>query len=232
MTAIGMCGVSAGCGGPQLGQDSRVPVSERYIIRAGSPAGQRLSLPADRGFNIHQKQSSQSGGLAGETRGESDATVQGHAIAVASAVRGGSAKAEFKIGHRIDNDSPTSQAMAVRVRFTLNQRIEASDPPAPATLASAGVVLAVVDSRKQVVSQVVLVQADSDNSMGTASAPQQRDFMVRMEPKESYDVFIFSQVSADASEDQSAKALIELDQLRMDLAFSPATQPAVSAAQQ
>jgi hypothetical protein len=222
-----------GCGGPQFGAEARVPQEARHIIQAGSPADHALRLPGDRGFNIHIKQGSQDLGSTGQARGEADADAKGHAFAQATAARGGSGKAEFKIGHRIDNLASTGQTMAAQITFNLKQTVKASDPPAPGTLAKADLFLLVVDSRRRLASKTVIVQANSDDSIGTAALPQQRDLTVQLEPGESYDVVLFGQVEAAADDAQHATARVEIEQLQMVLTFSPVTttQPAPQAAQ-
>lgn len=222
--------VLGGCGGSQFGPDARVPVEARHTIRSGEPAGQALSLPGERGFNIHLKESSQNLGAAGEAVGRSDATSKGQATAEATAARGGSARAEFKIGHRIDNLSGNGQSMTVHVAFDLEHAVEASDPPAPATMAKVNLSLVVIDSHKRPVSTSVVAQADSDESRGKAVSPQQRDITVRLEPGESYDVVLYALVEAASADDQNAAARLAIDRLRMDMTFAPlATQPAAQA---
>jgi len=216
-----------GCGGASFGTDARVPVADRLVIRGATPAEQGIRLPQDRGFNIHVKQSSQNLGAAGSAKGHSDATPQGLAFAEALASQGGSAKAQFKIGHRIDNHSDVVQTMAAQIRFQLEQRLSASEPPAPATQAKAELLLVIIDSRKRVVSKVVVLQADSDESRGNASLPQRRDLVARLEPGESYDIVLFAQVEACASEAQESSVRLDVDRLEMELEFSPVTtQPA------
>ena len=218
-----------GCGGAEFGQDPRVPVSERHILAAGSPAGASLSLPTDRPFNIHVKQSSQDQGPAGKATSEADATTDGKAFARANASQGGSAKAEFKIGHRIDNTTATTQTLSADISFNLRQEITATDVPAPATVAKADLVLVVIDSHRRAVSKTIVVQGTSDDASGQASIPQQRHLTVRLEPGESYDVVLFGTVDAAASESQQSAAKLEIDSLKMALSFAPtATQPAAT----
>lgn len=212
-----------GCGAVQYGADARVPVAERHILAAGSPAGQNLQLPGDRGFNIHVKQSSQNLGAKGEARGSSDATAQGRAFADAVAERGGAAKAEFKLGHRVDNNSPAAQRMVAAVNFSLQQAMDASTPPSAETLAKAELLLLVIDSHKRVVSKTLIVQANSDESTGNASLPQQRDLAAQLEPGESYDIVLFGQVDAASSDNERATARLDVEQLQINLTFSPVT---------
>lgn len=230
LAGLAAAGLLIGCGSTQFGADARVPVEARHLIRAGVPAGAALSLPGERGYNIHIKQSSQNLGATGEAVGRCDATAQGTALAEATASKGGSAKADFKIGHRIDNASGRAQTMAARVRFNLQHSVSASDAPAPATFAKADLVLVVIDSRKRAVSKSMVAQLNSDESQGTADLPQQRDITVHLEPDESYDLVLFGQVEAASADGQTASARIEMDRLEMDLTFAPVTtQPAAQA---
>ncbi|HOA74676.1 MAG TPA: hypothetical protein PL151_05995 [Phycisphaerae bacterium] len=222
---VGAVALVAGCSGPQFGPDARVPVSRRYVIADGSPAGQSLKLPGSSGFNIHIKQSRQDPGAAGEARSTADATAQGEAFAQATVSKGASAQAEFKLGHRIDNHAGGAQMMAARIAFDLEQTVDASDPPDPATLAKADLHLLVIDSHKRVVSKTVVVQANSDESRGSASLPQRRDLTVRLEPGESYDVVLYARVEASAGEGQTAEVRLQVSRLEMELTFSPAAEP-------
>lgn len=230
VTGLAAAGFLVGCGGAQFGADARVPLEARHVVKAGTPAGQALSLPGERGFNIHIKESSQNLGSGGQSTGHSDATAQGNAFAEAVSAKGGSARAEFKIGHRVDNLSGATQQMTAQVRFVLKHAVQASEPPAVATLAKADLLLVVVDQHKRAVSKSIVVQANSDDSVGSASLPQQRELTVRLEPGGSYDVVLFGQVQADAADAQEATARLDIEQLKMELTFAAvASQPAAQA---
>lgn len=218
-----------GCGNTEFGQDARVPVSQRHVLAAGSPTGAALDLPGDHGYNVHVKQSSQDKGAGGEATSQSDATPTGKALAQADAAKGGSAKAEFKIGHRIDNNTASSQVVSANISFNLRQAVEASEVPAPATLAKANLVLIVVDSRKRAVSKTTVVQATSDDAFGTANMPQERHVTAHLEPGESYDIVLYGTVEAASADNQKSAARLEIDELKMTLTFAPiATQPAAN----
>jgi len=216
-----------GCGGMDFGGEIRVPVSQRHILKADQLTGRPINLPADRSFNIHVKKSSQDPGPAGEARGESDATADGRASCLAKAENGGSASAEFNIGHRIENLSSSPQCVVVELHFDLRQSISASPLPAPKTLAAGNVQLLVMDAGKRNLVKIAVVQVTSDEAAGTARTRDQRNIPVRFEPGQSYDIMLFGRVEAAAEADQEAVARLDLEGLRMHLTFSPAdTQPA------
>jgi hypothetical protein len=200
-----------------------VPVEERHVLSAGSPAGAPLNLPADRPYNIHIKQGQLNKGSNGDARSDATATPEGAASASAQADNGGSANAEFKIGHRIDNNTDKVQTMAVRVNLQLQQAAKADEVPLPATLAKADLRLIVVDTHKRVVTSTVLVQATTDDAVAeSASIPQERNLTARLEPGESYDVVLYGKVEAAAGERQKSAASLKLEQLAMTFTFAPA----------
>lgn len=213
----------AGCGGQEFGPATRVPVEYRYVIAADKADLSPLSLPGERGYNIHIKRSSQDQGASGQARGASDADKSGKAVARAEADNGGSANAEFKLGHRIDNNSAETLTMNIRVFFDVEQALNASPLPAPTTLAKADLVLAVIDSNKRVVSRSIIAQATSDEATGTARLPQDRHLAVRLEPMESYDIILYGTAEASADQDQAAEARIDVAALKMDVTFQSAT---------
>lgn len=227
--AVAMAIISAGgCGNGDFGQDARVPVSERHILSAGTPAGASLRLPEDRGYNIHVKQNSENKGAFGQATSRSDATPQGTALASVEVGNGATAKAEFKIGHRIDNSSPDIQNLTAEISFDLRQVVSASEVPAPATLSEAHLVLLVVDSHKRTVSKTTLVDATSDHAAGKASMPQTRHITARLEAGESYDIALYGTVEASSDQQQCSAANLELKDLKMFLTFAPAPPQAAS----
>ena len=221
-------GLLSGCGGGvDFGGNIRVPVEQRHVIAAGQPVGRPLSLPTDRPFNIHDKNSSQDRGSDGQARGESDADAQGQALALAEAGNGGSAVAQFRIGHRLDNQSGQTQAVAIQVQFDLTESIEASGLPKPETLAKADLHLLVLDSRNRTVAKLILVQTTSDAAVSQSSHPEHCTLTTKFEPNNSYDVVLFGRVEAGTAPGQEAAARIAVAKLKMDLTFSVAqTQPA------
>ncbi len=216
---------AGGCSETDFG-DVRVPAEQQHVIKADAPVAP-LNLPADHPFAIHIKKSSQNPGVDGRARGESNATPAGEALCLAEAGNGGSASAEFNIGHRIDNRSSAGQQVGIQVEFALKQSVTASTQPAGDTLANANLFLVVMDGRKQVLAKVAIVQGTSDQSAGEGSTQDQRTLSVRFEPQQSYDVMLYGKVNAGSAANQEAKARLEIGQLKMQLSFSPAaTQPA------
>ncbi len=223
---VAICLGLGACGGSEFGGEIRLDVTQRHVRTETAPADAPLNFPADQPFAIHLKRSSQTPGPDGRARGESDATPDGGAFCLADAANGGSASAEFNLGHRIENRSSLAQAVSLTCDFDVEQVLDASDPPAPETIASVSLVLMVVDSRKHVVSRTQVAQAVSDSAAGKAASRDQRTVSLRFEAGETYDIMLFGKVDAATGSAQAATARLEVRGLRFRVAFSPlATAP-------
>jgi len=217
-----------GCGGADFGGEIRVPANQRHVLAADTPAHDQVLLPGDHTFNIHLKTSSQNPGTDGTARGDSDATPEGQAFCLAEAADGGTAQAEFKLGHRIEHESKNRQAVAIQVEFELEQSVEASRQPASDTLATGDLFLAVLDARKRPIANVPINQTTSDDAVGTSLTTCRFNLPVLFEPDQSYNIILFGKVQATAAYTQQAAARLSVHGLKMRLTFTPApaeTQP-------
>jgi len=218
-----------GCGGADFGGEIQVPASQRHVLAAETPAHDQILLPGDRTFNIHLKTSSRNPGTDGTARGDSDATREGNAFCLAEANNGGSALAEFKIGHRIDHQTKRRQSVAIQVEFELEQSVEASRPPASDTLATGNLFLAVLDARKRPLANMPISQTTSDSAVGASLTTCRFNLPVLFEPDQNYNIILLGQVEAAAAATQQAAARLTVRGLKMRLTFAPApveTQPA------
>jgi hypothetical protein len=213
-----------GCSGPEFGE-IRVPTAQQYTLAEGK-TDVPLTLPVDQAFAIHLKKSSQNPGAEGRAQGDSAAAPTGQSFCLAEGANGGTATAEFNIGHRIDNPGPAESAQ-IQVNFSLKQSLSATKQPTTETIASANLLLVVLDARRKVLAKIPILQTSSDQAAGEGVVDEQRGLTVTLEAKQSYDVILFGQVQANSSAKQEARARIELEKLTMQFRFSPATtQPA------
>jgi len=219
-----------GCSASDVGGEIRVHVARQHALSSEQLTAGPVHLPGDRGFNIHVKKSSRNPGPDGGATSDSDATADGRALCLAQAADGGSASADFHLGHRFVNRTGSPQSVQIEVEYELDQAIEASPVPTARTLATADMDLVVVDSRKRSIAKMGVVHATSDEAAATLSSRDRRTLTLRFEPGRWYDVILFGQVHADADEGQKARARLDVGQLKMHLSFSPAaTQPAEQA---
>ena len=230
MAGIIECGLlgTLGCGGGiDLAGGVQVPPEQQFVLGPQAAQGTVLELPGNAGFNIHVKESSQNPGAQGQAHGNSDAVPNGRAMASAEGGSGGAASAAFKIGQQIDNATGAFQAVDIDLEYTQKLSVEAAVPPAPKTLATAHLVLIVMDSRKRVVMELPLVQTTSDQAAGGVLSKEQRHTSTRFEPNLIYSILLAGQVDVTTADTQKALARLEIEGLKMKLAFQPtASQPA------
>jgi len=212
-----------GCGGAGFGEDIRVSAEDRHTVKAAPVSGKPIELPKDHTFNIHTKNSDQNPGPNGKARGDSDATNAGNAWCLANASDGGSASAQFSVGHRIENHTGKGQNVAIEVNYMLTQKIQASKAPESNTLATTNLQLVVRDSRKKILAKTALAAATSDQAVAGANTKDQRTLNVQFEPGLSYDIMIYGKVDASSADKQKASARLDVKNLKIKLTFSPAT---------
>ncbi len=208
-----------GCGGAEFGPDPRVPSEKRYVLTSGAAPGGPVELPASGPFNIHLKSSSQNPGSAGTARGASDASPEGRAFCAAEAAEGGSAEAEFKIGHRIENRTGEVRPVILQVDCAVRHQVEASAEPAPETLAGADLHLVVLDPVQRAVVKIAVLQADSDAAAGQGRFALNRGLTIAIPPGASFDVVLFGKSRASAAAGQEARVRVDLEELRMSFTF-------------
>lgn len=221
-------GLLAGCGTGDVGAEIEVSPDEVSGPPAGGTGGS-LRLPDARPFNIHLKSSSQNPGEAGRGRGDSDAGPDGKAFCLAEGAAGGSATAEFRIGHRVIAPGEGSHRLAVQIEFDLRQALQASEPPDARTQAQLTLQLLALDGRRRVLARSALIAASSDESAGSASETHLRRLAFTLEPHQTCDIILYGKVEATSAPAQEASARLDVRGLRMALDFQPvATRPAAS----
>jgi hypothetical protein len=211
----------------EYGGEVRVPAEHRHVIAAEPLSPGPLNLPTDATYNIHIKESQQNPGPIGSAQGRSDAQGDGNAACEAVGENGGSASAQFNLGHRIDNLATSPQKVRLELTFLLEEELEASENAAPETLASASLVFVVLDSRQHPVARLSFVDTTTDAVRTVATDTEKRSVTFQFEPDETYDIMLFAKVSTAAAPDQRARARLAVKSLQMQFAFVPVTtQPA------
>ncbi|MHC4672070.1 MAG: hypothetical protein ACYTBZ_06245, partial [Planctomycetota bacterium] len=170
--------------------------------------------------------SSQNPGSDGKARGDSKATSAGQASALADVSNGGSASAQFNIGHRIDNHTDSPQSVAVEITYQLAQTIEATKLPNPETKAATNLYLVIKDSKKNIVARTTLVQTTSDEAVAVGNTKDQRNLTLQFEPGLSYDIMLYGKVDAASSQNQKASAKLDIKNLNIKFIFTPAPKQA------
>lgn len=220
-----VCG-SFGCEG--TGDSLRIRVPAEYWTAVNETPSSPLSLnfPADAPFNIHIKNSKQNPGPAGKAQGRSDADGQGQAWAEVEVENGGSAEAEFIIGHRINVQADQSLAAVIDVTYDLAQTIQAPAEPKGETTLSTELFLTVQDERKKQLVRVPLQQSPDGLSAVETHSNDQRRLRLTLETDTRYDIIISCTIEASADQGQQCRTRVAISQLNVQIsAEQSAGQP-------
>ncbi len=230
--AAGLALWAAGCTGMDFGGEIRVPGSQTHVLAEGESHPSPILLPGERLFNIHQTAGSRTPGPEGTAREDAAATNDGSAFCLAEATNGGSANAEFKIGHRIENRTGQALTAEIQVEFDLDYTVTASAEPAAQTLATANLHLAVLDARNRPVASSAIVQLTSDMASTQASMSHRHRLHAVIEPPQRCaNVLLYGKVIGTAAAEQQASARVEIKNLRVRIDCSPVPPASAPAAQ-
>ncbi|NLX12779.1 MAG: hypothetical protein GXY44_03880 [Phycisphaerales bacterium] len=219
-----------GCQDNRSSLQIRVPLDRQYILDDPSERPIKVSLPMDQPFNIHTKRSNQNPGLDGTAQGHSDATAAGRASCSVEAANGGSALAEFTIGHRIANQTDYFQNLSVELDCRWQHALHTSTDPTADTIARADLQILVLDAKGKILATIPALKTDSDQIQASAELLDHRKLSVSLEPKLRYDIILTGKVEAQSAAGQEASARLEVNDLKINLSFcseqKEITQPA------
>ncbi|MFQ6048833.1 MAG: hypothetical protein ACE5K7_05665 [Phycisphaerae bacterium] len=215
----------AGCGQREFGLQVRIPAEDRLTISQAVQQHLTLRLP-DQPFNVHLKQSGQAPGPAGQARGESDATADGKAFCRAVASDGGTAWAEFQLGHALENRGQAPLQATIRISVDYAHQAVANPTEAPETLATLALKLYLKDSVGRIVHRQMLAELTSDEGPSNRAGQQRIEFDASLQPGLGYDLILAGRASARSQPHSSASAEIQIRQLTAELLCRPAKQTA------
>lgn len=227
---------AAGCGGAgDAAPLVRVPAERRQMVDP-SAVGGRISIPADRPFNIHVRQSSQNPGSEGTAEGRSEASESGVASASAIAGNGGQASAEFQIGQAIDWNGEQPVTATVKISFRLEHELActksggAADVAGPAPDANFRLLAYVRDDAGRIHPTMDVATLSADDAPGRGNRTDVREFEFVMQPRARYQIALHGTAAAAAARAGTAQAVLKVGDLKMEIAFSEpppaATAPA------
>ncbi|MCH7526402.1 MAG: hypothetical protein IID39_03100 [Planctomycetes bacterium] len=212
--ALSLVGVIAGgCGDNPFGEDAAVPQSRRQTVNVALVSDQPLRFPADRTFNVIDSQRHSRG--AGTA--SAGASKSGTASCVADATRGGSAWAEFQLGHVLihTGDRPFDASVTFNVVYDCTFAGDES-----VQRQSLGLKAFIMDSNRRVLARVMLADARDDRLPDRWSGSQSPSFDVTFEPGLAYHLVIAGRVEVTGSEATGPTAAIQVRSL--DIQITPA----------
>lgn len=219
--------MSGGCGGGSWPRVVDVPPERVYEVSAGS-SSDRIVLPEETPFIVHDRESSQDPGQDGTARGESDAKPDGTASCRVTATAGGSASGDFLIGHVFHNRHAEPRAAVCTIRAEFTQRLSLSASADAMTTAEYTLEAFVRDSSERILRRYPL--ANSASALGPRSSTESALFEIafELEPRTAYHVVIGGRATAKAQPGTEASAEIELKQLQMEVVITSANARASS----
>lgn len=213
----------AGCGGGDIG----AALSDRpEPMRIDKPEARTITIPASTPFSITLASSQRKPELTGEAVADSSARKSGEANAKASIENGGSATADFQIGHALRNDSDRLLDLRVNAKLHCNYVVAADSGDLP--LAGVHVNLYARDDRNRSLAKFNFVTHTSQNGAAAASDGEQLDFSFALGPGRTASIYLAGTVQINAEDGHTASGSIDLDSFELEITTKPA--PAVKAA--
>jgi hypothetical protein len=205
--------VLSGCGGSEFGESVSVPQEQRMGVADAFSAGRAVTLPKDAPFNVADAQRASNG--AGTS--ESHAEPSGTASCAASAENGGDARAEFQLGHVIDNRGSQPLDATVRIRVEYAYRFEGDRLVRDRAPDSFGLKFYIMDSDKRVHQRVMLAQLSDALGPKSWSGSQTHTFDVKFAPGLAYHLVLAGRIEVGSTETYPAAGRIDVQSLEIEL---------------
>ncbi len=228
----GLALLISGCAGVDFGGEIHIPESQMHVLPPAGPDPTPILLPGDRTFNVHQTAGSRIPGPEGSAREDAAALPDGAAFCLIEAADGGSANAEFKLGHRLENRTDQAITANIQVEFDLAYTIAASPEPVGGTLATANLHLAVLDARNRPLASLPVAQLTSDTVSADSTTTERHRLSAVIGPHRNATILLYGRVSGASISGQNASARMDVKNLRMRLEITegpPASAPAGTA---
>lgn len=202
-----------GCGGGDFG--SELTVHPKPHLLSGSD-GQVLRLPHDEPFSITLAPTQETPGLGGTAEADTQVSKKGSADAVARVENGGSALAQFQLGHALKNNSDRQMDLHVHLACDYLTEVEAT-PPGPLPDAKISLKLFARDGRNRLLRNFNLAQHSTEEGAASSKDHKDIDFTLTLGPRESVNVFLAGSVRIDTPDGHSARGSIKLSGLKMEI---------------
>lgn len=218
LSLMSVVGWAAGC---QSMSGAELAVAPRPMPL---PAG-AVQLPRDARFSIALAPSQRDPGLDSTAEAESVADPAGAARAAARISNGGSASAEFQLGHSLANDSDQQVQLALTLTAEYEHRVSAG---AATTTPEATVELAIYvrDAQRRLIRTIPLLS--STNSAGGSRSNDRRSTSIELllGARQSVIVYVAGGARVETQPGRAADCSLELRSLTLDVQTTPAAAPA------
>lgn len=205
-----------GCGdGDHFGESVSLPQTELARSQAAFATGGVLSLPSDRPFNVADTQRHSEGAA----HADSHANATGQASCSADATAGGTARAEFQIGHVLTYDGDDTVNAAVT--FKINYQCMLSEHPPSGAAQPIGLKAYIKDSNHRLLAMVMLADGDADRFPDRWSGSQSPSFDITLEPGLAYHLIIAGKVEVSGDATGGPRAELKVDSAEIQITPTP-----------
>ena len=208
-----LLGGMLGCSSGGFGESVSLPQERHASLVDDFAAGQRLALPQDVPFNLHDSQRSAT--AAGQA--ESSAEPAGRANCRALADDVGTATAEFQLGHVLDNRGQGPLNVTARFAVDYACRVEADPDDRSKPADKLGLRVFIRDSDRRVLERSMLTQASDATGSRDWTGRESHAFDVVLEPGLAYYFVLAGRVSVTGTEVSAASAQIDLRSFDLEL---------------
>lgn len=180
----------AGCGGGDFGERLSVPQEKHHRLQAPLSSGQVLRVPADQPFSVLDA-TRQSQGPATAT---STVAPTGVASCAVTTSAGGTASAEFRVGHVLRND--TAEPLRATVTFNVAFECSLRNPKPPYAVDPVQLKAFITDSHRRALGKVLLTAGDLDRLPNHWTGSSSPAFDLILEPNTAYHLVVAGRVEA------------------------------------
>ena len=217
---VGFAMLLLGCGGAaNFGESVTVKPEKHTRLDDPLSAGTVVHLPADHSFNVSDAQRFSTGPAKADSSAEPD----GRAVCSATAQSGGTAWAEFQVGHVLDHrgEKPLEATVTFRVNYRYHMDCPAEVPEAEANKFALKAYIR--DSNKRVLKRALLANLEPSKGPHEWQGHQISAFDVTFEPGLAYHLVLAGRVEVYGPQERAASSEIEVSSLELDVAPRIAT---------
>jgi hypothetical protein len=202
-----------GCGGGGgFSASLMVPQSTYRTKQSPIASGRALRIPHDLPFNVvDSKRTSEGAGVA-----STSVDPAGTAVCVADASRGGSAVAEFQLGHVLTHDA--ADPVDVTIVFDVAYVCKTSTTKQVYGVQPLQLNAYVMDSDRNVLGKLKLAESDPDRLPEKWTGSQSPSFAVTLQPGLAYHLVVAGRVEASATDAPGPSASVEITSLVIAIA--------------
>lgn len=196
-----------------FGESVAIPQSIRHSVGPALGPSRAIHLPDDFPFNVvdTQRQSS------GQATATSSASSSGRARCSADASTGGSAVAEFQIGHVLTYDA--TERLAATVTFNVAYRCSIQHDGAAFSAEPVQLKVYVMDSQRRILGKAFLTGTAADRLPERWTGSQSHAFDLAIRPDLAYHFIVAGRVQVSGGDTAGPQATIEVQSL--DILISP-----------